>query len=64
VVVRPAGLEGEALAEWERANLADKDDYGLVVVLNKFAEPDVPPVAAKPVKKPAPGDVRRSAGGR
>jgi len=43
VVGRPAGLEGEALAEWERNNLADQGDYGLVVVLNKFAEPDAAP---------------------
>jgi hypothetical protein len=56
VVTRPAGLEGEMLAEWERANLADKDDYGLVVILEKHGgyEPDVSPVVAKPVRKPAP----------
>ena len=51
VVIRPAGLHGDALAEWEQDNLVD---YGLVVVLNKFSETDAPPAAAKPVKKPAP----------
>jgi hypothetical protein len=39
--------------EWERANLADRGDYGLVVVLNKFCQSDAPPVTAKPVQKPA-----------
>ena len=48
VVIRPAGLDGDALAEW------DLVDYGLVVVLNEFSETDAPPAAAKPVKKPAP----------
>jgi hypothetical protein len=43
-VTRPAGLEGEELAEWERANLSDRGDYGLVVVINKFSEPDEPVV--------------------
>ena len=43
VVIRPAGLDGDALAEW------DLVDYGLVVVLNKFAEPDAPTDVAKPV---------------
>jgi hypothetical protein len=54
VVGRPAGLEGEALAEWERNNLADQGDYGLVVVLNKFSEPDAPPAVAESVQEPAP----------
>ena len=48
VVIRPAGLDGDALAEW------DLVDYGLVVVLNKFSKTDAPPAAAKPVKKPSP----------
>jgi hypothetical protein len=50
VVIRPAGLDGDALAEWEQDNLVD---YGLVVVLNKFSEPDAPPVA-EPVQEQAP----------
>jgi len=41
--------KANVLAEWERTNLADQDSYGLVVVLNKFAEPDAPPDVAKPV---------------
>jgi len=52
VVGRPAGLDGEALAESERNNLADQGDYGLVVVLNKFAEPDAPPAVAESVQEP------------
>jgi hypothetical protein len=48
------GARTAALCAWERANLSDRGDYGLVVVLNKFAEPDAPPVVTKPVQKPAP----------
>ena len=46
VVIRPAGLDGDALAEW------DLVDYGLVVVLNKFAEPDAPPAVTESVQEP------------
>jgi hypothetical protein len=42
VVIRPVGLDGDALAEW------DLVDPGLVVVLNKFSETDAPPAAAEP----------------
>jgi hypothetical protein len=35
VVMRPAGLGGDALAEWERDNLVD---YGLVVAEPKVVE--------------------------
>jgi hypothetical protein len=36
VLIQPADLTGEALAEWERANLPACDDRGLTVILRRF----------------------------
>ena len=38
VVIQPAGLEGDALAAWEAANLSERQDDGLTVVIRRFGE--------------------------
>jgi hypothetical protein len=43
VLIQPAELSGEALAEWERANLPQRDDRGLTVILRRFGSSDPTP---------------------